>query len=226
MILGRPGVLGVWCERINQTERHPQGSSIKPSAHTDMHDTKKETVARSKEAPDLLKSISKSAYRIDTGLKDDDRAAVADLLQKVLADTNVLYIKTRNFHWNITGPRFHTLHLFLEEQYGKLAEAADEVAERIRTIGAFPIGTMAEFLKNSNLKEEPGVRPPADLMLAYLLKDHETIIKGLRDDIDVCDDDHHDTGTADFLTGLMEAHEKLAWMIRAHLEDHEVKTDA
>ncbi len=192
-----------------------------------MHDTNKEiTSARSKEAPDLQKSISKNPYHIDTGIKDDDRVAVADLLQKVLANVNVLYIKTRNFHWNLTGPRFHTLHAFLEEQYEKLAQTADEVAERIRTIGAFPIGTMAEFLKTSDLVEDPGVRPPTDLMLALLLKDHETIIKGLRDDVDTCDDEHHDTGTADFLTGLMEAHEKLAWMIRAHLEDHTVRNDA
>jgi starvation-inducible DNA-binding protein len=192
-----------------------------------MHDMKKgSTTARSKEAPDLRKSISKSPYHIDTGIEDKDRVAVADLLQKVLANVNILHVKTRNYHWNVTGPRFHTLHLFLDEQYGKLAEAADEVAERIRTIGAFPIGTMAEFIKTSDLTEEPGIRPPADVMLASLLKDHETIIKGLRDDIDACDDDHHDTGTADFLTALMEAHETFAWMLRAHLEDHEVKTDA
>ena len=101
-----------------------------------------------------------------------------------------------------------------------MAEAADEVAERIRTLGAFSIGTMAEFTDKSVLDEEPGVRPPADGMLASLLHDHEVIIKGLREDIDKCDDDYEDTGTADFLTGLMEQHEKLAWMIRAHLEDH------
>lgn len=151
---------------------------------------------------------------------------MADLLQKVLANVNILHVKTRNYHWNVTGPRFHTLHLFLDTQYSQLAEAADEVAERIRTVGAFPIGTMAEFIESSDLKEEPGVRPPSDVMLASLLKDHETIIKGLREDIDECTDDYKDVGTADFLTGLMEDHEKLAWMLRAHLEDHEIRTDA
>ena len=190
-----------------------------------MHDTKKD-VPRSTKAPDLKTSISKSTYQIDTGLKESDRQAVTDLLQKVLSNSAVLYTKTRNFHWNLTGPRFHTLHLFLEAQYEKLAESADEVAERIRSIGSFPIGTMAEFLKTTDLTEEPGVRPPTDVMLVTLLKDHETIIKGLREDIDSCDDEHHDAGTADFLTGLMEDHEKLAWMIRSHLEDHEVKNDA
>ena len=87
--------------------------------------------------------------------------AVADLLQKVLANLNVLYIKTRNYHWNITGPRFHTLHLFLEAQYKELAEAADEVAERIRIDRRVsPSARWHEFIKNSVLKEEPGVRPP------------------------------------------------------------------
>lgn len=192
-----------------------------------MHDTRKDsTSTRSTKASDLKASISKSPYHIDTGIDDKDRVAVADLLQKVLANVNVLYIKTRNYHWNVTGPRFRTLHLLLEDQYTQLATAADEVAERVRSIGAFPIGTMTEFLKSTDLAEEPGARPPADLMLASLLKDHETIIKGLRNDVDSCDDDYHDTGTADFLTGLMEAHEKHAWMLRAHLEDHEIKNDA
>ena len=144
----------------------------------------------------------------------------------MLANLSVIYAKTRNFHWNLTGPRFHTLHLFLDEQYKTLGEASDEVAERIRSLGGFSIGTLKEFLAKSVIKEEPGVRPPVDAMLETLLTDHETIIKGLREDVDKCDDDYEDTGTADFLTGLMEAHEKLAWMIRAHLEDHQPRTDA
>ena len=144
----------------------------------------------------------------------------------MLANLSVIYSKTRNFHWNITGPRFHTLHLFLDEQYKKLGEAADEVAERIRSLGGFSIGTMQEFIDKAELKETPGVRPPSDGMIAILVEDHQTIIKGLRKDIDKCDDDYEDTGTADFLTGLMEQHETLAWMLRAHLEDHEPRDDA
>ena len=122
----------------------------------------------------------------------------------MLANLSVIYSKTRNFHWNITGPRFHTLHLFLEEQYKELGEASDEVAERIRSLGGFSIGTMQEFIDKAELKETPGVRPPSDGMIAVLVDDHQTIIKGLREDIDKCDDDYEDTGTADFLTGLME----------------------
>ena len=191
-----------------------------------MHDNKKGAVLRADDAKTLTPSLDKSTRKIDIGIDEKNRQAVVQLLQPVLANLSVIYTKTRNYHWNLTGPRFHTLHLFLEEQYKALGEAADEVAERIRSIGGFSIGTLQEFIDNSVLKEEPGVRPPADLIIANLLADHETIIKGLREDIDKCDDDFDDTGTADFLTGLMEDHEKLAWMLRAHLEDHEKRTDA
>ena len=191
-----------------------------------MHDQKKGATLHSDPSAKFSPSLDKHIHAIDIGINEKNRKAVVDLLQVVVANLNVIYVKTRNYHWNITGPRFHTLHLFLEEQYKELAEAADEVAERIRTLGAFSLGTMAEFTKKSVLVEEPGVRPPADGMLTSLLKDHETIIKGLREDVDKCDDDYEDTGTADFLTGLMEQHEKLAWMIRAHLEDHASRNDA
>lgn len=191
-----------------------------------MHDQKKGAVLRAEVPAELSHSLEKKTRKIDIGLKEDNRQGVIDLLQPVLANLSVIYSKTRNYHWNLTGPRFHTLHLFLEEQYKALGEAADEVAERVRSIGGFPIGTLTEFLDKSVLTEEPGVRPPVDAMLENLLADHETIIKGLREDIDKCDDDFHDTGTADFLTGLMEDHEKLAWMIRSHLEDHQPRNDA
>ena len=191
-----------------------------------MHDQKKGTTLRTEVPAELAHSLEKNVRKIDIGIKEDNRQQVVALLQPVLANLGVLYAKTRNYHWNLTGPRFHTLHLFLEEQYKQLAEAADEVAERTRSLGGFPVGTLAEFLEKSVLREEPGVRPPVDAMLENLLADHETIIKGLRADIDKCDDDLEDTGTADFLTGLMEDHEKLAWMIRAHLEDHAPRTDA
>ena len=191
-----------------------------------MHDQKKGAILQAETPAKFSHSLDKNVHTIDIGISEQNRKSVVDLLQTVAANLNLIYIKTRNYHWNITGPRFHTLHLFLEEQYKELAEAADEVAERIRTLGAFSIGTMAEFTKHSVLTEEPGVRPPADGMIASLVSDHETIIKGLREDIDKCDDDYADTGTADFLTGLMEQHEKLAWMLRAHLEDHALRNDA
>ena len=191
-----------------------------------MHDQKKGAVLQSEGSKTLAPTLDKGTRKIDIGIDEKNRQEVVKLLQPVLANLSVIYTKTRNYHWNLTGPRFHTLHLFLEEQYKALGEAADEVAERIRSVGGFSIGTLQEFISTSVLKEEPGVRPPSDLMIANLVADHETIIKGLREDIDKCDDDFHDTGTADFLTGLMEDHEKLAWMLRAHLEDHEKRTDA
>ncbi len=191
-----------------------------------MHDQKKGAVLRTDKADSLVHTESKETRQIDIGIEEDNRQNVIDLLQPVLANLSVIYSKTRNYHWNMTGPRFHTMHLFFEEQYKELGEAADEVAERIRSVGGFPIGTLQEFLDKSVIKEEPGVRPPVDGMIINLVRDHETIIKGLREDIDKCDDDYEDTGTADFLTGLMEQHEKLAWMLRAHLEDHTARTDA
>ena len=191
-----------------------------------MHDQKKGAVLRSEAPAELSKSLEKKTRKIDIGIDEDKRQGVIDLLQPVLANLSVIYTKTRNYHWNLTGPRFHTLHLFLEEQYKALQEASDEVAERIRSLGGFSIGTLAEFQDKSVLKEEPGVRPPVDLMIENLLTDHETIIKGLREDIDQCEDDFEDVGTADFLTGLMEEHEKLAWMLRSHLEDHQPRNDA
>lgn len=191
-----------------------------------MHDQKKGATLRAEAPGEPAKSLAKRTRKIDIGIKEDNRQAVIDLLQPVLSNLSVIYAKTRNYHWNLTGPRFHTMHLFLEEQYKALGEASDEVAERIRSLGGFSVGTLREFIDKSVLKEEPGVRPPVDVMLENLLADHETIIKGLREDIDKCDDDYEDTGTADFLTGLMEDHEKLAWMLRAHLEDHQPRTDA
>ena len=191
-----------------------------------MHDQKKGAVLRTDKAEPLARTESKETRKIDIGIEEDNRQGVIDLLQPVLANLSVIYSKTRNYHWNMTGPRFHTMHVFFEEQYKELGEAADEVAERVRSVGGFPIGTLQEFLDKSVIKEEPGVRPPVDGMIINLVRDHETIIKGLREDIDKCDDDYEDTGTADFLTGLMETHEKLAWMLRAHLEDHTPRTDA
>jgi starvation-inducible DNA-binding protein len=163
--------------------------------------------------------MDKKLHRINTGLTDEQREGVIDILQAILADENLLYIRTRNYHWNVTGPRFHTLHEFLEEQYTAIALKADEVAERIRHVGGFPIGTMAEFTKVGHLKEKPGERPPAEKMIADLVGDHEHIVRELREDLEEAEEKHGDAGTADFLTGLMEEHENMAWMLRAHLED-------
>ena len=191
-----------------------------------MHDKKKGATIETEALTAYTHTLDKSTHQIDIGIKEDNRQAVITLLQTVLANLSVIYTKTRNYHWNMTGPRFHTMHLFFEAQYKELGKAADAVAERTRSLGGFSIGTLTEFQKLSVIKEEPGVRPPIDGMIQTLVKDHETIIKGLREDIDKCDDDYEDTGTADFLTGLMEQHEKLAWMLRAHLDDHQLRNDA
>jgi starvation-inducible DNA-binding protein len=131
-------------------------------------------------------------------------------------------VKTRNYHWNVTGPQFRSLHEMLEEFYQKLAPLADDVAERVRMMGGRAIGTMAEFSQQTRLSEQPGDAPEARRMVENLLADHEQIIRDLRQDVDVCSDELNDQGTADFLTGLMEQHEKMAWMHRAFLEGRSV----
>lgn len=155
---------------------------------------------------------------IDIGLPGQTREDVGRMLNLLLADGYVLYTKTRNYHWNVTGPRFHSLHEFFETQYKILDEEIDEIAERARAFGVRAHGTMAEFVDEARLREEPGTVPDADTMLTNLLHDHERLVAQLRKDVDRCSDELNDQGTADFLTGLMETHEKQAWMLRAHVE--------
>lgn len=152
------------------------------------------------------------------GLSDKNRTGVIKILQAHLADNLLLEIKTRNAHWNVTGPHFNHLHLFFESQYEALAEGTDEIAERIRALGGKAIGTMTEALKLSRLKETPGQHPDSRGWLQALLSDHEAVIRQLRTDADIVDDDYKDTATNDFLVGLIEEHEKTAWMLRASLE--------
>jgi starvation-inducible DNA-binding protein len=154
---------------------------------------------------------------IEIGLPGQAREEVGRLLNQLLADEHVLYVKTRNYHWNVVGPKFRELHLFFEEQYNKLALSIDAIAERARSVGVLAARSMAEFTSQARLAEESG-HPDADTMIRNLLHDHETVVQQLRKDVDRCDDDLHDAGTADFLTGLMEQHEEQAWMLRAHLE--------
>lgn len=157
--------------------------------------------------------------KADVGLTDRQREAVVDILNARLSDNVTLYVKTRKYHWNVRGIEFAQLHEFFEKQYDQLEESMDEIAERVRQVGGIAFGTMEEFLQATALKEQPGVNPDAYGMIGDLLHDHETVIKQLRKDVDATADEHHDLGTSDFLTGLMEAHEKMAWMLRAHLEE-------
>lgn len=153
------------------------------------------------------------------GLTEDQRNGVAAILNTLLADEYVVYTKTRNYHWNVVGPQFNDLHKFFEAQYTALNEIVDEVAERTRALGGKATGTLTEFLKYTRLNEQPGQSPDARGMIAELLADHEAIIRHLRVDLETCLEKYHDAGTNDFLTGLMEQHEKMAWMLRAFLEE-------
>jgi starvation-inducible DNA-binding protein len=154
---------------------------------------------------------------VNIGLKESARAKVVDLLSRTLADLSLLSLKTRNFHWNVVGPRFNDLHKFFEGQYDSLEEEIDDTAERSRELGGRALGSMKEMLEHARIKEAAAGRSPsADAMLSELLRDHEALIRSLRGDVDASAA-LGDQGTADFLTGLLEAHEKMAWMLRAFL---------
>ncbi len=155
----------------------------------------------------------------DLGITQKNLTEVHKILNKVLADGNILYIKLRKFHWNLSGDNFMELHELLESQYEIVGEAADEVAERISTLGGTAIGTAEEFMKESQLKESPGKVPDTQGMLRELVGDHETIVKSLRKDLDDCEEEYKDAGTADFLNALMQEHEKMAWKLRKYFKE-------
>lgn len=154
---------------------------------------------------------------MNIGLGDKQRSGVIEILNAALADEFVLYAKTRNYHWNVTGPQFNDLHKFFEAQYEEIEGFIDDTAERARSLGGAALGSLQGFLKHTRLKENIGAAPAAMAMVADLLSDHETIIRQLREDIAKVSDKFGDEGTADFLTGTLEAHEKMAWMLRAFL---------
>lgn len=154
----------------------------------------------------------------DLGIKEQNLTEINDLLNHVLADGNVLYIKLRKFHWNLSGDNFMELHKLFEEQYDAVAEAIDEVAERISTLGGVAIGTTSEFAELSLLIENPGKIPTNQEMIKELVNDHETIVKSLRKFVDDTEEKYGDKGTSDFLTGLMQAHEKMAWKLRKYFK--------
>jgi starvation-inducible DNA-binding protein len=150
------------------------------------------------------------------GLAEEQVQTTCKLLNQLLADEIALYTHTRNCHWNVTGPAFSVLHKFFEGQYEELSTITDDVAERIRMLGGIAEGTLAAAAAASRLpdpKDETG----AMKMVLGLLNDHESVIRTVRGQISQVNDTFKDAGTADFLTGLMQAHEKMAWMLRAHL---------
>ena len=152
---------------------------------------------------------------IHIDISQKNREAVVLILNRILSDEYLLYTKTRNYHWNVIGPHFNDLHKFFEAQYEELDEIFDEVAERSRSLGGHALGSMKEFLDQTRLSEKPGNYPVASEMVGNLLADHETLIRNLRKELKQCGDDYGDEGTADFLTSLMEKHEKMAWMLRS-----------
>lgn len=152
---------------------------------------------------------------IDIGINEKDRKEIAAGLSRLLADTYTLYLKTHNFHWNVTGPMFETLHLMFERQYTELAAAVDLIAERIRALGLPAPGTYGEFARLSSIKEEAGV-PNAESMIKQLLEGQEAVVRTARS-IFPSVERVSDEPTADLLTERMQVHEKTAWMLRSLL---------
>lgn len=153
---------------------------------------------------------------IDIGINKKDRGKIAEGLSRLLADSYTLYLTTHNFHWNVTGPMFNTLHLMFEEQYTELAEAVDAVAERIRSLGFPAPGTYSEFVKLTSLKE-PKAGLSAEDMVRHLVKGHEAVTRTARELMPKVND-ANDEPSADLLTQRMQVHEKTAWMLRSLLE--------
>ncbi len=155
--------------------------------------------------------------KVDIGIDKKDRKAIAEGLSKVLADTYTLYLKTHNFHWNVTGPMFQTLHAMFEEQYQELAMAVDEVAERIRVLGFPAPGSYKEFAELASIPETDG-KPEATEMVRLLVEGNEAVAKTARSVFPTAEK-ASDESTVDLLTQRMRTHEKTAWMLRSLLEE-------
>lgn len=152
---------------------------------------------------------------IDIGIPEQARAEIAEGLSRLLADTYSLYLKTHNYHWNVTGPMFNTLHLMFEQQYNELWMAVDLIAERIRSLGEFAPGSYTAFAELSTIPEATGV-PSAEEMLADLVSGHEAVTRTARSVFPVADA-ANDESTADVITQRLQIHEKTAWMLRSML---------
>ncbi|MEO0456571.1 MAG: Dps family protein [Cyanobacteria bacterium P01_A01_bin.114] len=160
--------------------------------------------------------MSVQVPQIDIGIEETQRKDIAEGLSRLLADTYTLYLKTHNFHWNVTGPMFNTLHLMFEGQYNELALAVDAVAERIRALGFPAPGTYAEYAELSSISETQGV-PTAEEMIKLLVEGQEAVVRTARSIFPVVDK-ANDEPTADLLTQRMQIHEKTAWMLRSLLQ--------
>lgn len=154
---------------------------------------------------------------VNIGIDEENRKQITDGLSRLLADTYTLYLKTHNFHWNVTGPMFQTLHLLFETQYTELAIAVDLIAERIRALGYPAPGTYSDFVKLSSIAENSGV-PKATEMIRLLVEGQEAVVRTARSIFPVVEQ-VNDEPTADLLTQRMQIHEKNAWMLRSLLEE-------
>lgn len=154
--------------------------------------------------------------KIDIGIPEKERREIGKELGRLLADTYTLYLKTHNYHWNVTGPMFQTLHLMFETHYNELALAVDLIAERIRSLGMPAPGSYKSYSKLSSIKEEEGV-PAAKKMIENLVKGHETVVRTAREIFPVAEKGS-DEATLDLLTQRIQLHEKTAWMLRSLLE--------
>ena len=157
-----------------------------------------------------------STEQIDIGISEGDRQEITEGLSRLLADTYTLYLKTHNYHWNVTGPMFQTLHLMFETQYNELALAVDLIAERIRSLGSPAPGSYREFGKLSSIEEDAD-RPEATEMIRRLVRGQEAVARTARSVFPVVER-AHDEATADLLTQRLQVHEKNAWMLRSLLE--------
>ncbi|MCV2485172.1 MULTISPECIES: Dps family protein [Flavobacterium] len=155
--------------------------------------------------------------KANIGIKQESISTVVEVLTKILADEFVLYTKTKRAHWNVEGPDFYNKHLFFEQQYDNIDEIVDTVAERIRSLGHYTPATLKDFLALTHLTEELKEKNDSNGFIKELLLDHESIIIYLRENINSIANELQDAGTSDFITGLVENHEKMAWMLRAHL---------
>ena len=154
--------------------------------------------------------------RIDIGISEEHRQQIAEGLSRLLADSYTLYLKTHNFHWNVTGPMFSTLHTLFEQHYTELATAVDEIAERIRALGVAAPGSYRQFGELSSIPEETGV-PSAEEMIRQLVQGQEAVVKTARSIFPIVES-ARDEPSADLLTQRMQIHEKNAWMLRSLLE--------
>jgi starvation-inducible DNA-binding protein len=161
---------------------------------------------------------ARPAPRTDVTTSQPQSGETQQLLNGILADEFVVYVRILNYHWNVRGMQFHSLHEFFEKLYVAQAKTIDDIAEKVRSLGAFATATMEEYLGNSRLRERIGEPPDPRVMISTLAGDHETIIKRVREAIAAVEGKYDDPSTGNFLCDLLEKHEKTLWMLQAHLD--------